>query len=313
MLDFDQKKLNQPKKTIPQLKDSLNESQTLKFQQLKQKIFDEAHKQLLDSKDGTKFERYTEDNQAVRLLWAQDFNVEKAFTMWQKWITWRLKINADDIKEEDIACEYQSGKAFWHGKDKLNNPCIVVKVKNHIPGASSDTMVKYVLFLIEQGIQKSEEAGTGMISIIWDREGFNIKNVDYKLFETFKQLNQVIQDNYAERIQKVYILYPNWFFKTIYALVKPFLTERTKKKVIFVDQIEDMTTYFEPSELLIEHGGTSAYKFSYKLEKKSLCQQQESEQQINQVDQNLLSNNFDCCGVQLQQEIRADLEDECKG
>ncbi|KAL4435081.1 hypothetical protein ABPG74_003574 [Tetrahymena malaccensis] len=310
MLDFDQKKLNKPKNTIPQLKDTLNDSQKLKFQQLKQKIFDEAHN-LLDSKDVTKFERYTEDNQAVRLLWAQDFHVEKAFTMWQKWISWRLKIHADDIREEDIACEYQSGKAFWHGKDKLNNPCLVVKVKNHIPGVSSDIMVKYVLFLIEQGIQKSEEAGTGMISIIWDREGFNIKNVDYKLFETFKQLNQVIQDNYAERIYKVYILYPNWFFKTIYALVKPFLTERTKQKVIFVDQIEDMTTYFEPNELLIEHGGTSPYKFSYKLEKNTQLQK-EAEQQINEVDQNLLSNNFDCSGVQSQQETITGLENECK-
>ncbi|EAR84495.1 divergent CRAL/TRIO domain protein (macronuclear) [Tetrahymena thermophila SB210] len=310
MLDFDQKQLNQPKNTIPQLKNSLNEAQILKFKELKQKIIDEAHT-LLCPKDVTKFERYTEDNQAVRLLWAQDFHVEKAFAMWQKWISWRLKIGADDIKEEDIAQEYQRGRAFWHGKDKQNNPCLVVKVKNHIPGVSSDIMVKYVLFLIEEAIQKSEEAGTGMISIIWDREGFSIKNVDYKLFETFKSLNQIIQDNYAERIQKVYILYPNWFFKTIYALVKPFLTERTKQKVLFVDQIEDMTTYFEPSELLIEHGGTSPYKFNYQFEKVNKCIQ-DNELQSNEVDYNLLSNNFNCIDVQSDQETRTALETECK-
>lgn len=67
--------------------------------------------------------------------------------MWKKWVNWRLEFKADEIKEEDVVAELKSGKAFWHGKDKQNNPCLVVKVKYHRPGVSPQaTVLKYFLY-----------------------------------------------------------------------------------------------------------------------------------------------------------------------
>jgi len=73
----------------------------------------------------------------VRLLFAREFHVEKSMKMWRKWVNWRMEFKADEIKEEDVARELQSGKAFWHGFDKLGNPVLVVKVKYHRPGVST--------------------------------------------------------------------------------------------------------------------------------------------------------------------------------
>lgn len=89
--------------------------------------------------------------------------------------------------------ELKSGKAFWHGHDKLGNPCLIVKVKYHKPGVSSqDTVLRFFLFMLEEGIKRCEASGTGKISIIWDREGFDRKNFDYGLLDTFKKLNKII-------------------------------------------------------------------------------------------------------------------------
>jgi len=35
--------------------------------------------------------------------------------------------------------------------------------------------------MLEEGIKKCEAAGTGKVSILWDREGFERKNFDYGL------------------------------------------------------------------------------------------------------------------------------------
>lgn len=89
-----------------------------------------------------------------------------------------------------MVAELKSGKAFWHGYDKLGNPVLVVKVKYHRPGVSSqDVVLRHFLFLLEQGIQKCEAVGTGKISVLWDREGFERKNFDSAIFDTFKKLN----------------------------------------------------------------------------------------------------------------------------
>ncbi|EAR93079.1 divergent CRAL/TRIO domain protein (macronuclear) [Tetrahymena thermophila SB210] len=277
----------QQKPKVKQFKDDLKEKELKAFNELKAKVVEQCKKMKLDE-DQVKFDRYTEDNQCVRLLWAREFKVEKAFEMWKKWVDWRIDFKADEIKEEDVASELQSGKAFWHGMDKQGNPCLVVKVKYHRPGVSSqDVVLRYFLYLLEEGISKCEQAGTGKVSVIWDREGFDKKNFDSNLFSTFKKLNQIMQDNYAERLSTIYILHPNWFFKTIYAVVKPFLTSRTKSKITIVDKTEELKKFFEPSELLIEHGGTSDYKFVYPFPK-PISDEKAQEQNANQQQQNNL-------------------------
>ncbi len=66
-----------------------------------------------------------------------------------------------------------------------------------------------------------------------DREGVSYSNFD-KRFMGKMGLFNLLQDFYAERLHKVYILHINWVFKTIYALVKPFISARTTEKVFLL-------------------------------------------------------------------------------
>jgi hypothetical protein len=47
-----------------------------------------------------------------------------------------------------------------------------VKVKKHIPSETKlEEIMKFGIYLIETGSQKSDELKSGKISVIWDREG----------------------------------------------------------------------------------------------------------------------------------------------
>jgi hypothetical protein len=64
-----------------------------------------------------------------------------------------------------------------------------------------------------------------------DREGVSYSNFD-KRFLGKMGLFGMLQDFYAERLHKIYILHINWVFRMIYNLTKPFVSTRTKKKVL---------------------------------------------------------------------------------
>ena len=41
----------------------------------------------------------------------------------------------------------------------------------------------------------------------------------------------VLQDFYAERLFRVYVLHVNWLFRMLFAMVKPMMSARTTEKV----------------------------------------------------------------------------------
>ena len=68
-----------------------------------------------------------------------------------------------------------------------------------------------------------------------------------------QSLFSLIQDMYAERLGKAYVLGANWFFWGIYKVMSPFMAERTKQKIVFVDTPADLLKYFDINEVPSEY------------------------------------------------------------
>eukprot|EP00455_Lapot_gusevi_P011218 TRINITY_DN15166_c0_g1_i3.p1 TRINITY_DN15166_c0_g1~~TRINITY_DN15166_c0_g1_i3.p1 ORF type:complete len:226 (+),score=48.13 TRINITY_DN15166_c0_g1_i3:58-678(+) len=184
--------------------------------------------------------------------------------MWKKWRTWRAEYKVDTICEEEVKDEVRTGKAFWHGVDKQNRPCVIILPRNHHPGQNPvEQTVRYSVFMIEQGIRLLEEKGADKICVIYDREGMSRKNFDLSLLTVAKSIVGVLQDYYAERLGRLYILNVNWFFWTIYKVVSPLLSQRTRDKICILRSNEELKQHFDDDELLRAHGGTSDYVHPY--------------------------------------------------
>lgn len=216
--------------------------------------------------DHTLIPKYTDDDHLIRLLIARKWVVKKSFEMWKKWVEWRMAYNADNIREEEIASELSKGKAYYQGYDKKGHPLLVVHTRRHFPKESNEeTLVRYGIYLLEKGIQLAQNsAPDGKITVVWDRNGFTKKNYDKKVLSLFKKLVTLIQDNYAERLYKLIILYPNLLFRTLFAVIKPFLNARTKSKILVVTKLDQLQQEISPENLLIEHGGECKFVYSYK-------------------------------------------------
>lgn len=229
-----------------------------------QKITIEEFKKLDPSLNRVDY--YTDINNVTRFLIARDFKVSKALEMWKKWYNWRITYRADYIQESEIANELKSGKAFWYGCNKEKHPCLIIKTRRHFPGATTkEQTLRFGIHTIEQGVKKMEELGVARMCVIWDREGFSAKkNFDKSMLGIMKQLMGILQDFYAERLDTVYVLKPNWFFKMIYGAMKPFLSEKTKNKMKLIDNPQkDLLKYFDSENLLKEYGGTSTYEYAW--------------------------------------------------
>jgi len=213
----------------------------------------------------TNMDFYTDIDNVTRFLIARDFKVPKALEMWKKWYHWRITYRADAIEESEIESELESGKAFWYGHNKMNNPCLIVRTRRHFPDQSTtDKTIRFGVYMIEKGVNKMKENGASHVCVLWDREGFDQKkNFDKSILTVMKQLVGILQDFYAERLEQVYILKPNWFFKMIFGLIKPFLSDKTKNKVKLINKNEELLNYFDPENLLKEYGGTSTFQYSW--------------------------------------------------
>jgi hypothetical protein len=99
------------------------------------------------------------------------------------------------------------------------------------------------------------------VVVIMDRENMGMANFDRR-FMGKRGLITVLQDFYAERLFKVYVLHVNWLFRMLFKMVRPMMSARTTEKVNFYlykikicGDIDELLEFFNKDDLLKEHGG----------------------------------------------------------
>ncbi|OMJ83991.1 hypothetical protein SteCoe_14977 [Stentor coeruleus] len=209
-------------------------------------------------------EKYTNQDMLIRVLRARDLKVQPAYEMWQKWYRWRKDYRADEITEEEMKEHIKTGKAFFFGEDNEGRPCLIVRARYHWPNqfALEETM-RYVIYLVEQGVKLADEKHTGQMCVIYDRGDISSANKDGNLIELGKGLAAMLQDFYAERLGAVYILHVNWLYWLIFQAVKPLLNKKTRNKIHILRNVEGLKEHFNPSQLLVEYGGENEFRCPY--------------------------------------------------
>ena len=212
----------------------------------------------------TQEEKYLDRNNLLRVLKAREFKQEAAYQMWLKWYHWRVEYRADEITEDDVREHTVTGKAFYRGVDKMGRPCLIVRFRNHNPEQfTTESSMRYMIYLVESGVKLADELGTGQICVVYDRGGLTPANRDSKLIDLIRTLSGMLQDFYAERLSAVYVLHVNWFYWLMFQVAKPLLNKKTRNKIHIVRNIEGLTEFFEHDQLLTEYGGSDCYVHPY--------------------------------------------------
>lgn len=182
-----------------------------------------------------------------RFLRARDQDVEKAATMFLKYLAWkRTFIPNGQISIHEIQNEIAQNKLFMQGFDKQGRPITVILGSKHFQNKKGgvDELKRFAVFALEK-ICSRMPPGQEKFVVIADLKGWGYSNCDIR--GMLGSLS-ILQDCYPERLGKLYIVHVPYVFMKAWKIVYPFIDNNTKRKIVFVENKQMKATLLEDIE-----------------------------------------------------------------
>jgi len=168
----------------------------------------------------------------LTLRWRKEFQIDKIVAALEDDAkTTNDKPNGNE-QNEDLATilrkESETGKMYVRGYDKDGRALIYMRPSNENTNHEDNNMI-YLVHQLEKAIACSQKNEQGKICLVIDYDGMKLSQVP-SVSSSKKTLN-ILQCHYCERMYRVYICNPPLVFKTMYAMVKPFVDPVTRQKL----------------------------------------------------------------------------------
>ena len=186
---------------------------------------------------------------AMLIRFAKAFgNVEDGMKAIENYCEWRLKENVDIIgtltteSDEDINRENLQNRCivFPDFFDRCGRPIMLVSVRNHDKHHGNyPSLLKYVIWVMETTFKLADkESKDQRINIIFDLNGFGMRNMDFKYIKNFLDM---LRYYYPERIAQCFIINYPWVFWGCWGVIKHWMNDVTRSKFIFAayEQLND--------------------------------------------------------------------------
>lgn len=208
----------------------------------------EGFKSLIQ-KENLKYNReVVDDCYLIRFLRARKLKLDKALEMFKKYIKWREEFELDTIQsftypeEPDVLALYPQG---LHKVDKQGRPIYYellgkLDMEKLLQVTSLDRLFKYNIQRLEiylshifPAASRSAQKNISQFFSIIDLKGFSAKLMSKKVYDYLKTTLTTTQNYYPEMLGQMYIINSNLVFKGCWAVIKAFLDDKTKAKIIF--------------------------------------------------------------------------------
>jgi hypothetical protein len=211
-----------------------------------------------------------------RFLHINDNNGNKAAKALIAHSKWRTEPHGS-VDVMSRASEFEKSplnkEIFWMGQNAQGCPTLVVRSNFHDGKNYDDDPKKYSDFFVYQ-IEKGRKLyGLGAQHrgcVVVDRFAVNpeIANVEMSfdmrfipgLMATFRHLTHILNTNYPNCIESIYIVPSTWFSQACWKILKNIVDRETREKFHFIGAEEvagRMAKHFPPSRLPSYLGGTS--------------------------------------------------------
>ncbi|XP_071371774.1 SEC14-like protein 2 isoform X1 [Centroberyx affinis] len=211
------------------------------------------------------------DHYLLRWLRARSFNVQKAEAMIRKHLEFRRQVKADTIisdwKPPEVIEKYVSGGMC--GYDREGSPVWYDVIgpldpKGLMLSATKQdfmkTKIRHTEMLRRECRRQSEKLGKNIeaITLIYDCEGLGLKHMWKPAIEAYGEILTMFEENYPEGLKRVFLIKAPKIFPMAYNLVKHFLCEETRCKIIILGDNwqEVLRKHIDPAQLPVVYGGT---------------------------------------------------------
>ncbi|XWS68731.1 hypothetical protein CRYUN_Cryun04dG0116800 [Craigia yunnanensis] len=191
-----------------------------------------------------------------RFLRARDLDIEKASTMFLKYLSWkRTFVPNGFISESEISTQLPHNKLCMQGLDKQGRPIVVAFGGRHKPTKGNlEEFKRFVVYGLEKICARMPKGQEKFVAI-GDLDGWGYSNSDIRAYVASLS---ILQDCYPERLAKLFIVHVPYIFMTAWKVVYPFIDSRTKKKIVFVENKKLKSTLLrdiDDSQLPDRYGG----------------------------------------------------------
>lgn len=186
------------------------------------------------------------DTNLFRFIQAKDFNLNEAFSMFEKVNTWRNNFLINQIKPFELELVKNIKTLFptyWLNTDKLGHPIYVecpgiINITELLEITTIDELVTLYIknsefmftylydFISEKTGKKIKETFT-----IIDLKGCSFGNINSKVYTYIKTIIKLGSMYYPETVYKMFIINTPFIFKSIWYIIKPFLPRKTRNKI----------------------------------------------------------------------------------
>uniref|UniRef100_A0AAQ5XHY8 SEC14-like lipid binding 7 n=1 Tax=Amphiprion ocellaris TaxID=80972 RepID=A0AAQ5XHY8_AMPOC len=122
------------------------------------------------------------------------------------------------------------------------------------------TKIRHTEMLQRECRRQSEKLSTNIeaITLIYDCEGLGLKHIWKPAIETYGEILTMFEDNYPEGLKRVFLIKAPKMFPMAYNLIKHFLCEETRRKIIVLGSNwqEVLHKHIDPEQLPVVYGGT---------------------------------------------------------
>lgn len=212
-----------------------------------------------------------DDHYLLRWLRARTFNLQKSELMLRKHAEFRKFMSADTILEDwkppEVIERYLSGGLC--GYDKEGSPVWYdifgpLDPKGLLLSASKQDFIKTKArdceLLRRECTKQSEKLGKNIesITMVFDCEGLGLKHLWKPAVEAYGEAITMFEDHYPEGLKRLFIVKAPKIFPVAYNLVKHFLSEETREKIIILggNWKEVLLKYIDADQVPVYYGGT---------------------------------------------------------
>ncbi|KAI3931660.1 hypothetical protein MKW92_015653 [Papaver armeniacum] len=199
---------------------------------------------IVESQDPTS--KDVDDLTIRRFLRARGLDIEQGSALFLKYLKWRRSFVPNGfISESEITSNLAQKKVFLQGLDKRGRPIVVSFGSKHLPKKEKggvEEFKRFVVYTLDRVCARMP-AGQEKFVAIQDMEGWGY----YSNSDTRGCLAalSILQDNYPERLGKMYLVHVSSVFMAAWKLVYPFIDSNTKKKIVFVENKKLKSTLLE--------------------------------------------------------------------
>uniref|UniRef100_A0A2K6K7T0 SEC14 like lipid binding 2 n=1 Tax=Rhinopithecus bieti TaxID=61621 RepID=A0A2K6K7T0_RHIBE len=178
----------------------------------------------------------------LRWLRARSFDLQKSEAMLRKHMEFRKQKDIDNI-------------ISWQPPEVI---------QQYLSGASKQDLLRTKMreceLLLQECARQTTKLGKKVetITIIYDCEGLGLKHLWKPAVEAYGEFLCMFEENYPETLKRLFVVKAPKLFPVAYNLIKPFLSEDTRKKIMVLgaNWKEVLLKHISPDQVPVEYGGT---------------------------------------------------------